>query len=690
MRFLPGNAQHVGARAEQEDSFGFSDPSDRSFVAHAGMVAVVADGIGGLSNGGAASATAVQAFLKAYESKDPAESIADALLRSIQTANRAVRDLSSRTSMQDKLGTTLAAVVIHEDWLYWVSAGDSRVYFCQDGHAIRLTTDHVYAKDLEVEVARGRITREQASNDPQRDALTSYLGRETVPRVDRSVRAFPIKLGDGILICTDGLYRSLSDEEIASDLQQDPQETCETLVQHALSKQHATQDNITVISLRCAQDEAPFLARSFKPLAVAGALALCAAAVSLFWWWSAPGIRQFSVDRSSILAGQSAVLRWSVDKGTVRITPEIGHVDQKSGARSVSPSRNTSYKLIARNFFRSASRTLDVKVIPLGPPVIGAFLADPAIVQPGGSVKLSWNVGGKDAQVKLNDKTVKANDSKMIRPAKSTSYTLTAVGPGGQAGTTLTVTVSQPKIIFTVTPKSIPAGKSVTLAWSVKDASNISISPALGGAKLKPQDSRKVNLSATITYTLTAIVAGNPTNASVTVTVLPPRNGPLKISSFTADKPGVRGGGTAMLQWAVAGYARSVTIDGGIGAVPPAGSREVTPTAKTTYTLTAVGHAGSTVRATVTVDVLRPPSIELFEAVNDGQTWRLRWQVTGADGPGTRIVIDPGIGPVAASSPPEGRQVAPPPKEGYTLTAEGPGGTASKVAVAQGQPASQQ
>jgi hypothetical protein len=159
--------------------------------------------------------------------------------------------------------------------------------------------------------------------------------------------------------------------------------------------------------------------------------------------------------------------------------------------------------------------------------------------------------------------------------------------------------------------------------------------------------------------------------------------------NFTSDKPEIRGGGAAVLQWAVAGDVRSVTIDNGIGAVQPTGSREVTPSIKTTYTLTAVGQTGSINKA-ITVEVLRPPSIDLFEAVNDGQTWRLRWLVTGADAPGTRIVIDPGIGSVKASSPPEGLPVAPPPKDGYTLTTEGPGGTASKLAVMQVQPANQQ
>ena len=299
MKFSPGNAQHIGARSEQQDSFGFSDPDDRSFVAHAGVAAVVADGMGGLANGGAASSTAVHAFLKAYESKDPAEPIPDALLRSINSANHAVMTLWRKSGAKDNLGTTLAAVVLHEDWLYWVSAGDSRVYFYQGGRLTRLTTDHVYAADLDEQVGKGRITREQAITHPEREALTSYLGLETLPRVDRSVRAFPVKPGDNVVICSDGLYRALSDEEIAGSLEKDARRTCETLVERAVAKHIARQDNITVIALKCQEEETTW-ERLAKPLATAAVLVVLIVGGFLFWWRSVPRISLFTADQARI------------------------------------------------------------------------------------------------------------------------------------------------------------------------------------------------------------------------------------------------------------------------------------------------------------------------------------------------------------------------------------------------------
>src|SRR5262249_14454703 len=160
------NAQHIGARSAQQDSFGFSDPDDRPFVAHAGIAAVVADGMGGLANGSAASSAAVQAFLKTYESKDPDESVPDALFRAIESANLAGPSRSRKSGGSQSAGPPLAAVAVHQDCLYWVSAGDSRVYLLREGEVGQLTADHIYAADLAAEVDTGRITREEAVSHP--------------------------------------------------------------------------------------------------------------------------------------------------------------------------------------------------------------------------------------------------------------------------------------------------------------------------------------------------------------------------------------------------------------------------------------------------------------------------------------------------------------------------------------------
>jgi PPM family protein phosphatase len=243
----PGNAQHQGARDAQQDSFAFSDPDDRDFAAHAGLLGIVADGMGGMAHGGAAGAAAVRALLAAYDTKSPDESIAAALRRAMHTANEAVVALARATGEPDDVGTTAAAVVVHEATLQWASVGDSRVYLWRGGRLVQATVDHVYAADLDVKVAAGRMTEEAAATDPDREALTSHLGNAHLRAIDHSVRPLPLFEGDRVLVCSDGLYRALTPEELSAPLAGNPQRACETLVERALAKRHDRQDNLTVI-----------------------------------------------------------------------------------------------------------------------------------------------------------------------------------------------------------------------------------------------------------------------------------------------------------------------------------------------------------------------------------------------------------------------------------------------------------
>ena len=91
MNYSFGNAQHIGARSSQQDAFGFSNPFEAEFVAHAGLLAVLADGMGGLAHGDLASRAALAAFLAAYRAKTPAESVRDALKRSLAAAKHSVQ-----------------------------------------------------------------------------------------------------------------------------------------------------------------------------------------------------------------------------------------------------------------------------------------------------------------------------------------------------------------------------------------------------------------------------------------------------------------------------------------------------------------------------------------------------------------------------------------------------------------------
>lgn len=247
---IPGNAQHIGSRGEQQDSFGFSMFDDADHVGHAGILAVVADGMGGLAMGKDASQIAVQTFLETYMAKDPAEKIADTLDRCLHAANRAVRKIAMEAGLEGEVGTTLVAAVIHEGVLYRTAAGDSRIYLYRDGHLRQLTTDYNYGRILDRLVEKGEMKAAEAEAHPSRAALTSYLGTEKLEEYDSATDAqLTLAPGDKILLASDGLFGFLPEGEFAPLLAADPQKAAEELVRATIALQRPYQDNITVAIL---------------------------------------------------------------------------------------------------------------------------------------------------------------------------------------------------------------------------------------------------------------------------------------------------------------------------------------------------------------------------------------------------------------------------------------------------------
>ncbi|HEY6328268.1 MAG TPA: protein phosphatase 2C domain-containing protein [Blastocatellia bacterium] len=251
MILVPSNAQAIGAREEQEDSFGFSDPDDREFMAHGGLLAVVADGMGGMAFGGEASRIAVSRFLDSYAAKTPAESVPNALLRCLNEGNDAVLAIADRYGMWDQIGTTMVCAVVGENTLHWISVGDSRIYLVRSGTVIQITFDHVYANELDRRAALGEISEAEALSMPGRENLTSYLGKQTLTEIDRSLTPLPLEPGDLILICSDGLYKAASLQDLAAITQGEAGGITDALVQYALGLERPNQDNVTVLSITC-------------------------------------------------------------------------------------------------------------------------------------------------------------------------------------------------------------------------------------------------------------------------------------------------------------------------------------------------------------------------------------------------------------------------------------------------------
>jgi PPM family protein phosphatase len=241
-------ASNIGDRQQQQDLGALLIKKDERFTAHGGVLAVVADGMGGLADGKLASEAAVSTFVKSYAGKKSSESIPAALLRAIYDANSAIASLPVQSS--ERIGSTLAACVVLNRKLYWISAGDSRIYLIRSNRASHLNEDHSHKRYLLDQVRQGILTRDKAQLDEKKEFLTSFLGRPEIENLDRNITPFTLMDKDSILICSDGIYRLISSRELAALVKGDPDLDCRNLIESVLAHDEVQKDNMTVAVLR--------------------------------------------------------------------------------------------------------------------------------------------------------------------------------------------------------------------------------------------------------------------------------------------------------------------------------------------------------------------------------------------------------------------------------------------------------
>ncbi|HEY8543848.1 MAG TPA: protein phosphatase 2C domain-containing protein [Acidimicrobiales bacterium] len=209
-----------------------------------GDLAVVADGMGGPGGGEIAARLAVETLREAFA----ADPTATGLVEAVRRANAAVWAHAEAHPDLAGMGTTIAAVARvtdgGDDRLAVVNVGDSRAYLLQDGRLSRLTADHSLVADL---VRAGALSEDEARTHPERHVLTLAVG--VSPEVEpHTVEAVPMP-GDRLLLCSDGLFNELTDEEITEILVSvpDPAGAATRLV--ARAKEEGGRDNITAVVL---------------------------------------------------------------------------------------------------------------------------------------------------------------------------------------------------------------------------------------------------------------------------------------------------------------------------------------------------------------------------------------------------------------------------------------------------------
>lgn len=210
----------------------------------AGQAWIVCDGMGGTLGGELAAQLAVDAMRRSLQGSVSAEPDI-ALTAAIQEANRVIV-LRRQNPAFNSMGTTVVGAIIRGDEITLAHAGDSRAYLVRGNDIQQLTVDHTYVQDL---VDKGLISQEEAMSHPQAHVLTKCLGAEPRLEMDRQTywiwEASEDEQRDVLVLCSDGLYSLISDDEVAQIVNSSPpQEACARMV--SLARERGGYDNITV------------------------------------------------------------------------------------------------------------------------------------------------------------------------------------------------------------------------------------------------------------------------------------------------------------------------------------------------------------------------------------------------------------------------------------------------------------
>ena len=246
-----GISSVIGKRNEQQDSVIADD--DYALLEREKFIAVLCDGMGGLSGGERASNLCTTYVRDKFHSMHTIENISDFYRETIVECDERVTKLRDENGEPVKAGTTLASVVIRDQKLHWASVGDSHIYFLRNNQIRCITNDHNYLMLLNEKVKCGEITQEQAYADPQKEALVSYIGIGGVKYMDLNARPFELQGGDYIILCSDGLYRSVSEEDIKNITYGigDAKDVAECLTEFAMRAGKRHQDNTSAIVIQC-------------------------------------------------------------------------------------------------------------------------------------------------------------------------------------------------------------------------------------------------------------------------------------------------------------------------------------------------------------------------------------------------------------------------------------------------------
>lgn len=260
MKFTIFQNSRQGPREYNQDRLAYSYSKDA-------LLLVVADGMGGHRHGEIAAQLAVATMTEAFQrlAVPTLSSPAKFLIDNIQQVHDMIDQLTQEREMLESPRTTIVAAVVQRGMLYCAHVGDSRLYHFRDGHLLYRTEDHSIVQSL---YSKGIISKDEMSTHPYRHKVYSCLGGDTPPKIDLSDRQ-ELAEGDTILLCTDGVWGAVPDEQIKQILNGiSITDNVTRLLNQAESVSKEQGDNMSAIGLQWGDKQSSSLAVSTIAMAM--------------------------------------------------------------------------------------------------------------------------------------------------------------------------------------------------------------------------------------------------------------------------------------------------------------------------------------------------------------------------------------------------------------------------------------
>jgi|SRR5471032_1526552 len=241
MQFSVYQESHIGGRKVNQDRMGYSFTRDA-------LLLVLADGMGGHLRGEIAATVALQSISALFQQqatpyvKKPQRFLEEALL----AAHRDIHRYRAEHDLPETPRTTIVACLIQHNTATWAHCGDSRLYWMRDGQILARTRDHSHVESL---IAKGLAQPSERATHPDRNKLYNCLGADSLPKVEVSGGAGMLP-GDLMLLCSDGLWSMLPDDEMLRRLHsQTVVRAVPDLLQAALGAAGSASDNVTALAI---------------------------------------------------------------------------------------------------------------------------------------------------------------------------------------------------------------------------------------------------------------------------------------------------------------------------------------------------------------------------------------------------------------------------------------------------------